>query len=459
MPGSPDSKCTEGGPGRVPARRLTNVEYANTVRDLLYLSPTVDLTATFPADTYSLTTFDNDARLLDLPPERVDAYLHAALTAVDAAWTSSRARLVPCDVAAGGRGCAAQTLSALSKRAYRRPVTQSEVDALLGVYDQATQTGSTPDGALKVSVQAMLVSTRFLFVTNGVLDNVTTGTHRLNGYELASRLSYLLWRSMPDDALIAAAERGDLITQAGMRAQIERMLAAPAAALTTGFASQWLSLTELGKLAVDLTPQLKADMARETQALFDHVLHEKLPARELFTADYTFLNQSLAAHYGNVGPVSGTALTRVALPAGQSRAGVLTHASILSVTAGSTVRTSPVVRGHWVLEKVLCAPPPPPPAGIPPLGDTPGTSEGTMKQRLAAHRTQPECAACHARMDPSASASRTTTWSASGEQVHRRQRRRRERQPAHRRDVRDPRRSSPALLAEATRCRAASPAT
>ncbi|MBK7859915.1 MAG: DUF1592 domain-containing protein [Archangiaceae bacterium] len=396
--GAPDSQCTEGGPGRVPARRLNNVEYANTVRDLLYLAPTVDLTSTFPADTVALTAFDNDALLLDLPPERVDAYLHAALKAVEAAWSTSRSKLVPCDLAAG-RACAAQALGALVKRAYRRPVTQDEVDALLGVYDASMTAGLGAETSLKISVQAMLSSPRFLFITNGVKDNVTTGTHHLNGYELASRLSYFLWRSMPDDALLAAAERGDLTTQAGVRAQVERMLAMPAAAVTTGFGSQWLSLTELGRLAVDLSGQLRIDMALETQALFDHVLRDKRPARELFTADYTFMNQNLASHYG-VSGVSGTALTRVAVPQGQSRSGVLTHASILAVTAGSTVRTSPVVRGHWILEKVLCAPPPPPPAGIPALGETPGTSEGTMKERLAAHRTQPRCAACHERMDP-----------------------------------------------------------
>lgn len=405
FPDAPDAHCSQSKPGRVSARRLNNAEYGNTVRDLLHLGAAVDVSQQLPADSASLTAFDNDAALLDLSPERADAYLHAALAAVDAAWTSARSQLVTCDLASGGRACAEAALTALAPRAYRRPVTPDEVGSLLGVYDREKAGGASADDALKVSVEALLVSPRFLYLTNGVQDGVTRGVHRLNGYEVASRLSYFLWRSMPDEALFAAAANGQLATTSGLRAQVDRMLSLPGAALTSGFASQWLSLNKLPNIVVDatrypgFTPEVRQDLGRETQALFDFVLSNKRPARELFTANYTFLNERLAAHYG-VSGVTGEALQKMPVPVGQDRAGILGHAGIMMLSGGSSVRTSPVVRGHWVLAKILCESPPPPPPGIPPLGSTPGTSEGTLKQRLAAHRTQASCAACHTMMDP-----------------------------------------------------------
>ncbi len=401
-PDSLDKSCPTVAAGRVSARRLNNEEYANTVRDLLFLDASVQPARDFPADLYSTTRFDNDATLLDLSPERAEAYFKAANTLATAAMAQSRAKLVTCDLAAG-RTCAAQTLSALATRAFRRPASQAEVDGLLAVYDASASAGAS--AALQRSIQAVLLSPSFLFVTSGDADGVTTGTHVLNGYELASRLSYFLWRSMPDDALFAAAGRGELAEAATLRTQVERMLDDPRASLAVGFPRQWLSLGELAGKAVDPTAYpgfdaaLRADLVAETEAFFGHLVKQRRPPSELFTAPYSFHNARLAAHYRGA-PVTGTALQQVALPADGTRAGIFSHASVLALSAGSPVRTSPTVRGKWVLDRFLCAEPPPPPADIPKLGDTPGTSEGTIKSKLAAHRSSASCSGCHQLMDP-----------------------------------------------------------
>jgi hypothetical protein len=396
-----DIQCVNVPAGRAASRRLTRTEYANSVRDLLFLDASVDPAKDLPPEQYGLDSFTNEASLLRMPPEKAQAYMSAAVTSAAAAFGTPRSKWQSCDLATGGDACARQTLTGLASRAYRHPATAEEVDALMAVYNAGKTGGDSADISLQRAVQAVLVSSRFLYLTFG--EGTLLGNHSLTGYELASRLSYLLWQSLPDATLLAAAASGELTSAAGMRPQIERMLNDSRSALTKGFATEWLSLQEVAGSNVDdtlfpgFTADVRRDLVLETQRFVDHVVQQRRPLKELFNADYTFMNARVATHYARIG-ISGETFQKV--PTNAPRLGVLAHASILNVSAGSPIRTSPTIRGHWLLEKMLCKAPPPPPAGIPPLGSTPGTSEGTIKERMEAHRTQESCSGCHALMDP-----------------------------------------------------------
>jgi hypothetical protein len=287
---------------------------------------------------------------------------------------------------------------ALLPRAWRRPVTAEETTRLAAVGEQALARGEPLLLAQRRVVQAALVSPNFLF-------RVESGDGPLQGSALAVRLSYLLWSSMPDDELRAAAARGELGTVAGRRAQLRRMLADPRAeALATDFAAQWLELRAL----VDRMPDperfacdaaLKASMRRETELLFAAVLREDLDVRTLVDADFTHVDARLAAFYGISGAFDES-FTRVALPPElRTRGGVLGHASVLLVTSNPT-RTSPVKRGKWVLENLLGQAPPPPPPGNDSFTDeaAAATPRG-LREQLALHRQRAACAGCHVRMD------------------------------------------------------------
>ena len=401
-PDAVDLSC-DASAGHVPARRLTADEYAATVRELLYLPASVNPAAGFAPEAYSLQSFETDAALLQMSPDRAENYLTAAFKMASLAWTNTRARWMTCDAASGGRACVEATLSRLATRAYRRPVTDAELAALMGLHDASASQGTQV--ALTRAVQALLISPRFLYLSFGGAAGSDAATHVLDDHELASRLSYFLWRSMPDDTLFAAAASGALRTTAGLRGQVERMLEDPRSAMVTGFAHAWLALNELETAAVDealypgFTLELRRDLVQETERFVDHVVRERRPLRELFLADYSFMNARVAGHYGRT-DVTGDAFQKVLLPADGSRRGLLSHASVLRANAGSGSRTATTIRGHWVLEKFLCQPPPAPPAGVPAFGEKPGTNEGTLKQRLAAHRADPQCAGCHVLMDP-----------------------------------------------------------
>jgi mono/diheme cytochrome c family protein len=289
-----------------------------------------------------------------------------------------------------------------TRRAYRRPVQPAEVDRLLKIFQVADANKEPFERSVQLTLQAVLVSPHFLF--RGELqpepDNPKR-IHPINEYALASRLSYFLWSTMPDEQLFDYASRGQLRRNLGQ--QVQRMLRdQKARELVENFGGQWLMLRNLDIVSPDpkLFPEyddtLKALMRKETETLFEHIMREDRSIFEFLTADYTFINERLAAHY-DIPNIKGDQFQRVSL-VGTPRRGVLTHASILTLTSNPT-RTSPVKRGLFVLENLLATPPPPAPPDVPPLEETKKLT-GTLRQQLEQHRENPACASCHARMDP-----------------------------------------------------------
>ena len=321
--------------------------------------------------------------------------------------TPSRARIFTCEPgsdAASAADCAADILSGLARRAFRRPVTGEDVDRLLVFYEQGAATGGF-DGGIELALRRLLVSPELLFRIVEDPAGLAPGTaYTLSDLELASRLSFFLWSSIPDDELLDAAVRGELGDPAVLEAQTRRMLADPRAqALVTNFAGQWLSLRNAAAVQPDedLFPDFGEDLRqgfrRETEMLFDAILREDRSVVELLSADYTFLNERLAVHYG-IPNVRGSHFRRVTLD-DPGRGGLLGHGSILTVTSHAN-RTSPVVRGKWVLENILGTPPPPPPADVPALEATTAGRTLTMREAMEQHRANPVCASCHRVMDP-----------------------------------------------------------
>ncbi|HET9271711.1 MAG TPA: DUF1592 domain-containing protein [Vicinamibacterales bacterium] len=309
--------------------------------------------------------------------------------------------------------CATKILSSLARRAYRRPVTDVDMRDLVPFFQQGRAAGSFDLGIQK-ALERMLVSSQFLFriekpfVRRGEPSGAPAATpYRVSDLELASRLSFFLWSSIPDDELLDTAVAGRLKDPAVLDRQVRRMLAdARSSALVTNFAAQWLYLRDIEAkrpdevLFQDFDETLRAAMERETELFVESVFRENRSVIDLLTADYTFLNERLAKHYG-IPNVRGSYFRRVSLPEGSPRGGLLGHGSVLTITSYST-RTSPVLRGKWVLENLLSAAPPPPPADIPAL-ETKGASPGeslTMREAMTRHRASPTCASCHARMDP-----------------------------------------------------------
>ena len=263
------------------------------------------------------------------------------------------------------------------------------------------------EAGVETALRALLASPEFLFRIERDPAGLASGTpYRVSDLELASRLSFFLWSSLPDDALIDAAAARRLSDPAVLETEVRRMLADPRAeALTTNFASQWLHLRNLdavrpdARLFPDFDDNLRQGFRRETELLFRSVLNEDRSVVDLLTADYTFVNERVATHYELPG-IYGDHFRRVALPAGSPRAGLLGHGSVLTVTSYAT-RTSPVLRGKWILENLLGTPPPPPPANVPPLEETRSNVRTvSMRERMEAHRQNPQCAVCHRIMDP-----------------------------------------------------------
>jgi mono/diheme cytochrome c family protein len=303
--------------------------------------------------------------------------------------------------------CARRILDRLATEAYRRPVTARDVDELLPFYQQGAKAGGFEAG-VRTAVQAMLSSLHFVFRAEEIPAALpATGIYRISDVDLASRLSFFLWGTIPDRDLIDAARRGDLSTPAGFDRQVRRLLTdRRAEALATRFASQWLRLQDLHKVEPDALSfpyydeSLAAAMERETELVFSHLVREDRPAIELLTADYTFVNERLARHYGIPG-VSGPEFRKVAYP-DAARRGLLGHGSILTLTSHGN-RTSPVLRGKWVLEVLLGSPPPPPPENVPDLEETADAKDGKFRsvaEQLALHRESPACSSCHNVIDP-----------------------------------------------------------
>ncbi len=299
---------------------------------------------------------------------------------------------------------AREILADFARRAYRRPVTDQEVERLLKFVKLAKSKGEAFEGQIRLAMQAVLVSPHFLFKVEQDPQGEAT-KRRIDAFEFATRLSYFLWSSMPDEELFRLAEQGKLREPAILQAQVKRMLKDPKAeALVNNFAGQWLQLRRLAELQPDVetfptwSDDLKADMVRETELFFEHVVRDNRPVLEFLDANYTFLNERLSKHY-RISGVQGPKFRRVELP-DERRGGLITQASVLTVTSNPT-RTSPVKRGKWVLENILGTPPPPPPpdAGELPEGDG-EELKGSLRERLVMHRQSAICASCHQRMDP-----------------------------------------------------------
>ncbi len=322
--------------------------------------------------------------------------------------TPSRERIFSCRPASPSqeRSCAESILSRLARGAYRRPVTAEDLAGPMVFYDRAAAEEGFEVG-VRTALQAILASPQFIFRLEEEPPDVAPGeSYRLSDLDLATRLSFFLWATAPDDELLSLAGEGRL-SDPELERQVARMLDDPRSeALATRFASQWLRLQDTednlpeSYLYPDFTGQLREDLVRETQLFFDHLVREDRSLLELFTAEYTFLNERLANHYG-IPDVAGDEFRRVSYP-DDSRRGLLGHGSVLLLTSMSA-RTSPVLRGKWVMEVLMGSPPPPPPPNVPAFDDTQSAAGGrllTTRERLEIHRENPTCNSCHRFMDP-----------------------------------------------------------
>ncbi len=387
--------------GRVTIRRLNRTEYNNTIRDLIGIDfrPADD----FPSDDVG-NGFDNMGEVLSLPPLLLEKYLAAAETIVDRAMQDATARdqivVHQANAELTRREATRRNLKIFATRAFRRTVSESEVDRLLGLAKFAIDQGASPTEAFETTLQAVLVSPHFLFRIEED-PKPGQGVRELNDFELASRLSYFLWSSMPDRELFQLAKADTLHEPKTLDRQVKRMLQDPKAlALTENFAGQWLQLRSLAEIVPDpqLYPtfddELRSAMRRETEMFFAAVVREDRSILEFLDADFSYVNARLADHYGMEG-VEGDEFRAVKLD--NRRRGILTQASILLITSNPT-RTSPVKRGKWILDNILGEPPPPPPEGVAELDDSPDAL-GSFRERLEQHRSNEACSVCHRKMD------------------------------------------------------------
>ena len=346
---------------------------------------------------------------VNIPETRLGAYLRSVeivgpLDPTGPGESESRRRIFTCTTK--DDACARRILSSLARRAYRRPVTGADVDPLLAFYREGTAEAGFDEG-IERALRRLLVSPEFLFRIERDPSSAAAGrAYRISDVELASRLSFFLWSSIPDDTLLDLAERGQLSTPAVLAREVRRMVADQRAdAFVTNFAGQWLFLRNLDaavpvqSVFPDFDDGLRQSFRRETELFFESIVREDRSAFDLLRADYTFLNERLARHYG-VPNIKGSHFRRVTLEKGSMRSGLLGQGAILTVTSYPD-RTSPVVRGKWILENLLGTPPPPPLPNVPPLRPTNNTGAVlSMRQRLEQHRANPVCASCHAMMDP-----------------------------------------------------------
>ena len=322
--------------------------------------------------------------------------------------TPSRRRLFVCQPASESEQepCAKKILSTVMRRAYRRPVNAADLQAPMKFFREARTEGSFDNG-IEMALRAVLVSPEFLFRVEQDPAGVPAGkAYRLSDLALASRLSFFLWSSIPDDELLTVAAQGKLRQPAALSAQVKRMIADPrSSVLVTNFANQWLYLRNLPSITPDMRlfpdfdDNLRQAFRKETELFFESIMREDRSVLDLLGANYTFVNERLAKHYG-IPNIYGSRFRRVEFGADGVRGGLLGQGSILTVTSYAT-RTSPVIRGKWILDNILGVPPPPPPAAVPALGEKhSGSKFLTMRARLSAHRDNPACSGCHKLMDP-----------------------------------------------------------
>jgi mono/diheme cytochrome c family protein len=353
-----------------------------------FLNPTVSRTAVAYLRTVTITGPFNSKGVSDTP---------------------SRRRIFACHpgAASAETTCARTILSKMARRAYRRPVDDEDLKILMTAYTQG-RTDGTFESGIERGLQQLLISPEFLFRVEIEPAAATAGTsYRVSDLELASRLSFFLWSSVPDDELLDLAARGRLRQAGVIDQQVKRMLADPRSeALTANFAGQWLQLRNLAAITPsevlfpDFDDTLRQGFRRETELFFDSVIRDDRGLMTLLDADYTYLNDRVARHYGIAG-IQGSHFRRVTL-ADENRRGLLGHGSILTITS-HPVRTSPVFRGKWILDNLLGTPPPDPPPNVPPLPEKSGayaTRMPSMRERMAQHRENAVCATCHAMIDP-----------------------------------------------------------
>jgi len=317
---------------------------------------------------------------------------------------ASRKKILICDPKSGP-ACVDKIVTALAHRAYRRPATRAEVASLLKFVALARSRGETTEQGIQLAIEAMLVTPQFLFrIEHDPNPTDAQDVHRISDLELASRLSYFLWSSMPDDELLGLAEAGKLHDPAVLDAQVKRMMAdRRAAAFATNFAGQWLEIRNLDVVKPDPDkfpewgPELRDAMKTETRMFFEYVLREDRPLSDFIDAKYTFLNARLAKFYG-IPDIKGPDFRRVELTTGQ-RGGLLSQASVLTVSSYPT-RTSVVLRGKYVLNNILGSEIPPPPPDVPALDESAVGTLMSLRQQMEKHRADPMCASCHNKMDP-----------------------------------------------------------
>ena len=360
---SPGGAAMPLDPGRVTIRRLNQTEYSNTVRDLL--GTTTDPSSTFLTDTEA-SGFDNNGDLLSLSPERLSQYQQAAATLADEALQAPlRAKNLTCDPTTGD-ACVTSFVTTLGARAYRRALAPDEIASYLDLAAKARTAGATPDEVINTVLQAMLVSPHFLFQVELDPNPASITPHPLGAYELASRLSYMIYASMPDDALFASAQSGQLSDPTELQAQLTRMLQDSKAIFAQNFSEQWLGVRTVDTVQPDASlfptfnAQLGQSMKREVDLFFNEFVQSNLPVESLLTATFTYVDDRLATHYGL--PSVGPNMTRVDLTTPQ-RGGLLSMGALLTATSRGN-RTSPVSRGKFTLSELLCQEPPPPPPGV-----------------------------------------------------------------------------------------------
>jgi mono/diheme cytochrome c family protein len=401
-------------PGRVTLRRLNAYEYNYTTRDLLGVD--LKLGDSFPGDEVGYG-FDNIGDVLSLPPILMERYLEAAEKLAEqaivaapkkgAALPESHKRILFCEPGKGltRRECARRIVERFATCAYRRPATADEVGRLLKLFDLAEKNKETFERGIQLACQAVLASPHFLYrVELDTARGDSAEVRPLNGWQLASRLSYFLWSSMPDDELSELARQGKLREAEVLEAQVRRMIASPKSrGLLKTFSALWLGSRKMKTVTPDtdrfpaFSEDLRQAMRTETEMFFEEVLEKDLSILTFLDADFTFLNETLAKHYGVKG-VKGREFRRVELK-DRRRGGVLTQGTVLTVTSNPT-RTSPVKRGRWILEQILGAPPPPPPPGQDVLKEEDSVSGAlSLRRKMERHRKDPNCAVCHDRMD------------------------------------------------------------
>lgn len=393
----PAGTADPGAPGRTPMRRLTVSEYVNTIRDLLGEDASA-LVEGFPADG-STEGFDNTAATLGAATSQVDVFERAAEALAARAVTPSspaRQRISVCSEWADA-ACRRTVLQSFADKAWRRPTTPAEVEQLVALAAVGAGAGASVEEQVALALRGVLIAPQFLFRVEKLPPPGTVGSYRVSPHELATRLSYFLWSSTPDDELAQSAAAGKLASADDVTREVSRMLENDkAAALTESFAAQWLALRSLDEHAVDAetfpaySDALAASMASETKSLFSHVLSNSLPASELVTATYSFVDQPLAQFYG-VSVTGG----RAELGATERR-GLLGQGALLTLTSYPN-RTSVVRRGMWVLENLLCMETPVPPE-ITELKQDP--TKGTLRERMKQHSTSAACSGCHSLLDP-----------------------------------------------------------